>query len=207
MNRLSRRDRRALLIGASVFLVAITVRWVAPAAMLYRQSSREIADSTARMVHDAQHMLREESRAHESLDVRRARLASLESLTFVGRSQAALGAAFLERLARAAEESSADLGPAQLQWDSLPRSRQTNGTLTRAYVRASVSGSLENLTTFIADLEGGPEIVTFRDLAISRAPPALVPSSPAAFRADFTIEGIARLDSLADASTSSRRHQ
>lgn len=187
--RLSPRDRRTLLAGAAAIVLLVLLARGLPA---WRRWDAGAAASAAEMTAEASRAeatVRLFPAALDSLEARRERLVALGRGVLAGGSTAGAGAELASLLAGAAARSGVQLGSVQVRADTA-----SAATFVRVSVRADATGDLPGLLRLLALLEGGPELLAVRDVAINQPQAGGPAEQPEALRMELSVEalGIAR---------------
>ncbi|WP_420127345.1 type II secretion system protein GspM [Longimicrobium sp.] len=183
---LSGRDRRTLAAGAIVILVLVVLSRGVPAWRRWdagvRASAAEMAAEAAR----AEQTVRLLPASLDSLEARRGRFVTVGGGVLEGESAAASGAALASLVSGAAGRAGVQMGSVQLHSDTA-----SAGTFLRIGVRADATGDLPALTRMLALLEGAPELLAVREIAITQPIPGGPAEQAEALRMEITVQGLA----------------
>lgn len=185
MKRFSRRDRRAIALGAGIILASATLGRGAP---LWKQWVNETRDQ-AWQAQTRAGRLRVVARARAQLASAVAG-ASREYLALAprlldGNTPATAGASLLAMVSNAVIGAGLQVGSIQSSGDSAGR------RFARVAVRGEATGDVKGLTEFLKTLETGPVITGVRELSIDQPEPGAPNEQSEALRIQFVIDGIA----------------
>lgn len=182
---LSPRDRRALAVGGTVMIAALTLARGFPALRTWTNERRASAVELNHELSQLRLGVASQRERKAALTKRSAELASLESALLPGETPAT-GAASLARLVGTAAESSAvHIRSTQLRTDSI----RAGDAYTRVAVRIDATSDIRGLTSFLARLERGPALLVVKSLAITQSEPL---SEMETLRAELEVAGLAR---------------
>lgn len=122
----------------------------------------------------------------DSLRARNARYLALAPALLDGDTPAAAAATLAGLVSGAASGAQVRMGAIQLRIDTTAR-----GAFVRVGVRADATGDVEGITGMLATLERGPEVLVFRELAITQPEPGAGDDRPEALRVELVVEGLA----------------
>lgn len=182
---LSQRDRRTLVVGATVVSSLVVLARGMPAIRSWE------ADQLARAQAAAQALaVLRGGRAilpalRDSVRARRARLAALDSTVLSGASPSAIGAALASALEDIADDNALKISALQLRPDSV-----AVGGLARVEVRIIGVVDVTGLAGMLRDIEGGQTSMLVRDLSVSQPDPAASDAKPEALRIDILVAAI-----------------
>jgi len=186
--QLGARDRRVLSIGALTVFLLVGLSRGLPA--LHAWERTRTADARMAVVQLAE--LRNGTSSlplmRESLFVRRARLAAIDSLLPAGASPSAVAAAIAAILEQSADDNAVKLTTLQLRADT-----SVLGGLARVSVRLSGVADVTGLAGLLRSIEAGETPLVVRDLSVSQPDPAAPDSRPEALRFDVLVAGIGRI--------------
>lgn len=185
MAAVSRRDRRTLIAGAVTIATLIGIARGGPAVRTWRLDQLDQARAAAVEVATLRANETALPALRESVSVRRARLARLDSSLLTAPSPAGIGAELASAVEQLADENSIKVLQLQLRSDSV-----AIGGLARAEVRLSAIGDVAGLAEFLAAAEGGATPLVVRELGVSQPDPAASDSKPEALRVDVLVAGI-----------------
>jgi hypothetical protein len=183
---LSDRDRRTLIVGAAVIAFLVLLSRGIPAWRRWDADVRAAAGEMAEEAARAEQTVRLLPASLDSLEARRARFVAVGAGVLEGESPAASGAALASLVSGVAARAGVQLGSVQVQPDTA-----SAGTFMRIGVRADATGDLPALTRMLAMLEGGPELLAVRELAITQPSPGGPAEQPEALRMEITVQGLA----------------
>lgn len=186
MDGISSRDRRTLLLGAAAVALMLGVGRGLPA---WRAWDAEVRASAALRSADAARAERSVATLPallDSLQARRARFAALEDAALDGRSPTVAGAALASLVSSAAASAGVQVGSVQIRPDTA-----SGVTLRRVHVRADGTGDLAAITRMIVLLEGAPELLAIRELAITQPNAGGPADQPEALRLEIGVEALA----------------
>lgn len=180
------RDRRAIVIGGVVLLIAaITLRGI-PALVRWTMSERARAErlsaavSSARLSSDSLVSLSDSARA------RARRAALLDSLFLQGGSATLSAASLAGELSNDAAQAGLHLAAVQAEPEA-----DSAASVRRIRAHASLSGQLAAVMRFLIRVENGPPLLSVDELSLSQ-PGAMSNGQPETIRADVVIEGMAK---------------
>jgi hypothetical protein len=183
---LSDRDRRTLVVGVVVITLLVLLSRGVPAWRRWdaavRASAAEMATEAAR----AEQTVRLLPASLDSLEARKGRFIAVGAGVLDGESAAASGAALASLVSGAAARAGVQVGSVQVQPDTA-----SAGTFMRIAVRADGTGDLPAITRMLSLLEGAPELLAVRDLAITQPTPGGPAEQAEALRMEITVQGLA----------------
>lgn len=183
---LSPGDRRTLWTGTAVILLLVLLGRGIPA---WRRWDADVRASAAEMAAEAARAESETRRlpaALDSLQARRARYAALGRGILGGESTAAAGASLAALVSGTAARAGVQIGSVQVRPDTAGA-----GTFMRVAVQADGTGDLAAVTRMLVMLEGSPELLAVRQIAITQPNPGGPAELPESLRLDITVEGLA----------------
>ncbi|HYR09675.1 MAG TPA: type II secretion system protein GspM [Longimicrobium sp.] len=186
IRNLSDRDRRTLVAGTVVIVLLVVLSRGIPA---WRRWDADVRASAAEMSVEAaraEQTVRLLPASLDSLEARRARFVAVGAGALEGETAAASGAALASLVSGAAARAGVQMGSVQVRPDTA-----SAGTFMRIGVRADATGDLPALTRMLALLEGGPELLAVRELAITQPSPGGPAEQPEALRMEITVQGLA----------------
>lgn len=190
----SARDRRLLILGSSVVGSLITLARGIPA--LREWESRRLAEAatTAADLATARDGRRALPVLRESLRVRRARLATIDSSLLSNLSPSAAAADLTVAVEQFAADAGVKVTALQISSDSVPP-----GAVAHVRVRITAVADVIGLAVFLRAVEGAETPLVVRELIVGQPDPAGSDSKPETLRVEALIEGIAviRRDSKA----------
>jgi hypothetical protein len=184
--RLSPRDRRTLVVGAAVVAALVLLARGLPAWRRWDADARASAAEMAGEAERAERGARQLPAALDSLQARRTRFVALGSAALDGGSPAAAGASLAGLVSSAAMRAGVRMGSVQVRTDSVGA-----GTFVRVGVRADGTGDLPAITRMLQLLEGAPERLAIREIAITQPNPGGPAEQPEALRLELAIDGLA----------------
>lgn len=182
---MSRRDRRALVIGA--FIVATTVvtgRGVTIFLRWQHETDEELSverESLSR----ATAAIALSQRVDDSARVRGARIVALAPVILSGDTPATASATLAGIVSGAAARANVRVGALQLHADTASRT-----TFVRVDVRGEVTGDIAGISAMLASLEGGPTLLAVRELSITQPETSAPADRPEALRVELTVQGL-----------------
>jgi hypothetical protein len=186
MLRMSRRDRRALLVGGlSVPGLLFGARGL-PALHRWQSEARSSAVELSAELARAGRELEMLPAALDTLEARNQRFVLLAPALLPGDSPAAAGGALASWIASTASQAGADIGAVYMEVDT-----GGTGVFTRVSVNADLTGDITGVTRFLAALEAGPMLLAFRELSIDQPDAALPDDRMEALRVRLVLEGLA----------------
>lgn len=185
---ISSRDRRTLLIGASVIGSLIVLSKGVPAWRDWVAEARAGAVEQARAAADADALGAHARAMRDTLTARNARYVALAPALIAGNTAAEASATLASLVSSAASAAGVKLGAVQLR---APADTGARRAFVRVSVHADVVGDIRGVTAMLASLERGPVRLRVRDLTVTQ-PDAASPSDRVeALRAELTVEGLA----------------
>jgi hypothetical protein len=182
----SRRDRRVLVAGAVAVATLLAFGRGVPAYVGWRRATlaeaRDAVDAAATAAHSVAGL----KARLDSLDARRTRFVALAPAVVEGRSPAAAAGTLASLVTGAAARAGVRVNSVQPRPDSAG-----DGVFTRVSVRVDAVGDVYGLGAFLAALEGGPELLAVRELAINQPEPAATPDRVEELRIEMTVDGLA----------------
>jgi len=187
------RDRRAVVVGAVVIVIAIGLFRGAPALHRWSEDS---AASARELVAEAQRLHQSVAGAAAMADTMRgrsARLVALAPALLDGASAATAGATLASIISGAAASADARLGSVQIRVDTA--ARDSSGKLGRAFarvaVRASLTADVRGFARFLLFLERGLTMLAVEELSITQSEPGADGTRPEMLRVDLVVAGLA----------------
>lgn len=184
-SRLSRRDRRALLVGVLSIVAMTIVSRGLPAWRAWQHDTRQQATTVIAELSRAEALLRSHRTLADSLAARGERFAGLIPEFLSGKSPAAAGATLAGLVSGAAADAGVELGSVEIRPDSLG-----SGELTRVSVRVNASGDVRGVMNMLATLESGPELLAIRSLKIDQPDPGASSATMERLRVTLVVEGL-----------------
>lgn len=184
--RLSKRDRRALVVCVVVIVTMLTVGRGVPALLRWERNVRIASVEMQTEALRAQHSLSLLPDVLDSLEQRNARLQEMASAVFGGETPDAAASALASWISSIAVLSGSDLGAVYVQSDS-----STNGVFTDVSVRGDLVTDVRGLTEFLFGVERGPQVLAFRELTVEQPEPAVGDDRMERLLVTFDIEGLA----------------
>jgi hypothetical protein len=157
-----------------------------PAWRRWDQRVRTGAERQEEAAARAEAAVRDLPAALDSLEARRARFEVLGGSLLEGESPAAAGAALASLLSGAAARAGVQLGSVQVSPDTAGAR-----AFLRVRVSADATGDLPSITRLLTMLEGAPERLAVRELAITQPSPGGPAEQPEALRLELMVEGLA----------------
>jgi hypothetical protein len=185
---ISWRDRRTVLIGASVIGGLILLTRGVPAWRGWVSEGRAGAEEQVRAAASADGLVARARAARDSLAARNARYVALAPALVPGNTLAEASASLASLLSNAASGAGVKLGAVQLRPVADTGARRT---FVRVGVRADVVGDIAGITTLLASLEHGPVRLRVRDITVTQPDAAGPGDRVEALHAELTIEGLA----------------
>lgn len=183
---LSPHDRRTLAAGALAIGAILLLARGLPAWRAWDAGARASAAEMASEAAAAERTVRLFPAALDSLEARRARLVQIGSGVLQGGSAAASGAELASLVSGAAARAGVQLGAVQLRADTAAA-----GTFRRVAVRVDGSGDLPSLLRLLSVLEGAPELLAVREIAIQQPHAGGPAEHPESLRLEMTVEALA----------------
>lgn len=187
MRRLSatRRERRTLIVGAALVMTMITLSRGLPAWRVWNDDAvRAAAEITAEAA-------RAEASVHalrttvDSLVARRERFEALApKLVGVG-SEAAIAGSLSLLVSGAARSAGVHVSSIHVGHDTAE-----DAVVRRIWASADLEGDTRGIATLLARLEGGPKLLSIRELSITQPDPAAPADRPEALAVRVRIEGL-----------------
>lgn len=184
--QLSPRDRRTLVLGAAVIALLVLLARGLPALRRWDAYARASAADMATEAARSESAVRSLAQGLDSLHARKARFIALGAGVLEGGSSAAAGASLASVLSGAAARAGVRMGSLQVRADTA-----SAGTFIRVSVRADGTGDLPAITRMLGLLEGGPELLAIREIAITQPNPGGPAEAPETLRLELVVEGLA----------------
>jgi hypothetical protein len=185
---ISARDRRTLLLGASVIGSLIVLARGVPAWRGWVSEARAGAHEQVRAAADADALLTRARAARDTLAARNARYVALAPALVAGSTPAEASATLASLVSNAASLAGVKLGAVQLRPAADTAARRT---FVRIGVHADIVGDIAGITTLLASLEHGPLRLRVRDVTVTQPDAAAPGDRVEALRAELTVEGLA----------------
>jgi type II secretion system (T2SS) protein M len=182
------RDRRVLSVGALTISLLVGLSRGLPALRAWERARMTEARTAALQLAELRNGVASLPLMRESLVVRRARLAAIDSLLPAGASPSAVAAAIASILEQSADDNAVKLTNLQLRADSTVRVG-----LVRVSVRLSGVTDVSGLAGLLRSIEAAETPLVVRDLSVSQPEPAAPDSRPEALRFDVLVAGIGRI--------------
>ncbi len=181
----SRRDRRALVVGAIAVITMVVLSRGLPAWSSWQRRVREDARVSRTATERARALLGIRSAIEDSLAERDERFVALAPKLLGGESPAAAGATLAGLISGAAASSGVRVGAVQIRPDSAGA-----GAFTRISVRADATGDVRGVMKMLSVLERGPTLLAIRSLLIDQPEPAAASDRMEALRVRLEVEGL-----------------
>jgi len=185
---LSPRDRRTLVVGATVLLPLILAGKVLPAAFDWQRRRLQEATLVLAKAGEAHASRLSFPALRDTLIARRARLARLDSLLLGGASLYSAAAELASVVGALADSAAIKVGSLQLRTDSAAHVK-----IATVSVRLSGLSDVAGLTAFLRAVEGGARPLIVRELLVVPADPGAPDAKPEVLRIDAVVEGLARV--------------
>jgi hypothetical protein len=183
---ISAHDRRLLAVGGTVVGTLIVLARGLPALRSWERQKLEHAAAIRVDLAAARDGRRALPALRESLNVRHARLAALDSTLLSGQSSSAAAADLTALIEQIAADARVKVNALQIFADSA-----LSGSVAHVRVRMTGVADVTGLATFLRAVEGGDTPLVVRELVVTQ-PDAMAPSSkPETLRIEVVIEGIA----------------
>ena len=186
--QLGRRDRRTLVIGAATVSVLIGLSRGLPALRTWMRDRTARARAAAEQLASVQSGIRRLPVLRESLLVRRARLAALDSVIPAASTPSGVAAVVASILEGVADENDVKLTTLQLRADTAVRAGRV-----RVSVRVGGVADVTGLAGLLQAIEAGETPLVVRDLSVSQPEPVAPDSKPEALRFDISVAGLGRI--------------
>jgi hypothetical protein len=178
-------DRRTLVVGAMVISGLIAVSKGLPLVRAWAETRVAEAASASASVAFADEARRMLPALRDSLRVRRARAAFLDSSLLVGLSPSDLVATLSSTVEDLASESGVRVNAVQMKADTV-----AHGPLSTVSVRVTGIADVTGLAGLLHAIEGDSHPLVIRSLAVSQSEPAAPGSKPEQLRLDIVVEGL-----------------
>ena len=186
--QLGRRDRRTLVIGVATVSALIGLSRGLPALRAWMRDRAAQARAAAEQLAAVESGIRRLPALRESLLVRRARLAALDSVIPAESTPAGVAAVVASILEGIADENDVKLATLQLRADTVVRAGRV-----RVSVRVGGVADVTGLAGLLQAIEAGETPLVVRDLSVSQTEPAAPDSKPEALRFDMSVAGLGRI--------------
>lgn len=190
MRRLSARDRRALLMGGLLVVLAIVLGRGVPLWLELLGGSRDEADQARRALADARAVIAAAPELRDSLVVRRARYLNAAPAVIVGATPSAVASRLSAIVSAAATNAGIAMSSVMLRADTA-----SSSAFGRPSVRGEARGDISGLTQFLLLIELGPPLLRVAELTVTQADPAGAGRAEE-LRIAFVIEGMSLIDSI-----------
>lgn len=177
------RDRRALVIGSAVLVVALALRAVPLGAAALGRLRRDVAERGMLVLRMRAEVRSVNALADSAAEVRR-RFVALAPRLLAGGTESAAEADLTGRLNLLASAHAATLG----RTEALPDSARI-GWLRRVTVRAVFESDLRGVLETLAAAGHGPAVLTIRSLRLAASDPASADTAPEVISAEATVSG------------------
>jgi hypothetical protein len=189
---LSARDRRTLTIGSFAITSLVVVARGIPALRSWDADRKAEAYSAAQQLASLRDGLVMLPTLRDSLRVRRARLAALESDLLFGASPSAIAANLASELEDLADDNAVKVTALQLRADTV-----AIGGLAHVDVRLTGIADVYGLAGFLRAAESDSTLLVVRDLSVSQAEPTAADGRPEALRVDMLVAAIGTMKNRA----------
>lgn len=178
-----RRDRRAMVVGGTVVVIAVLVLRVLPAGIRALRGVRRAAAENLATAARAREVLRSAPSVHDSL------LETLNGIValapkLVGGQSSPDAQATLSGLVNGAAASH-DLKVVGLD----PLADSSVGVLVRVALHSVLEGDSRGFTGFLSEIETGDPVLTISALAVSAPDPAGHPGAPEVLHIELDVSG------------------
>ena len=187
--RLAARDRRVLSIGAVTISLLVGLSRGLPALRAWQRDQSTEARTAAERLAAVQNWIRLLPTTRETLLVRRARLATIDSALPAESSPSGVAAVIASILEGFADENAVKLSTLQLRADSTVHAGRV-----RVSVRLGGVTDVTGLAGLLRSIEGGETPLVVRELSVSQPEPTAPDSRPEALRFDVLVAGIGRIE-------------
>ena len=184
---LSARDRRTLIVGASVVGGLFAAARGLPSLVRWQNDRRMEVESMVADLSAARAGARQMPAMRDSLRARQKRLAAVDSAILSGPTSSSAAAMLASALEELAAESSVKVSAMQLHADSAA------GAVVQVGVRVTAVADVYGLLALLRAIEGGETLLAVRELAVTQPEPAAPSSKPEALRIDMMVVGLARV--------------
>lgn len=193
LRSMSRRDRRALSLGAVAIVAAIAGTRGVPALRAWSVTSVASAREVGAEAERAQRGVLGASTLSDTMQARSQRLVALAPALLDGSSAATAGATLASLVSGAAATSDAKLGSVQVRTGTAvpDSSATTSRAFTRVAVRATLTADVRGLSRFLLALERGLTLLSIDELSISQPDPAADGTRPEVLQVEIVIAGLA----------------
>ena len=193
LHAMSRRDRRALSLGALAIIGTLAVARGVPA--LRHWSATSVASAREVVAEDqrAQLSVSGARTLEDTMTARSERFVALAPALLDGKSAATAGATLASIVSGAAAASDAKLGSVQLRADTATRdsSGAARRAFTRVTVRASLTADVRGLSRFLLALERGLTLLSIDELSITQPEPGADGTRPEMLQVEIAVAGLA----------------
>jgi hypothetical protein len=196
---MSPRERRVVVGGATVIVVALLAFRVVPAWLAWLEDTRAVARVSIAELDRTQSGIAGMPSIRDSLVARNDRYLELAPSILSGTRHGAVGAALASLVSGSATSAGLELGAVSIRLDTA----RTNA-FSRPSVRGDARGDVAGLTRFLAALERGPTIVVIRQLAVTQPEPGAGNDRAEGLRIEFTVEGIALVRGTTETASADR---
>lgn len=186
--QLGARDRRTLVGGAVIVSVLVGSSRGLPALRAWTEDRTGRAQAAAEQLAAVKQGMERLPALRESLVVRRARLAAIDSVLPAESTPSGVAAAVASALEDFADDNAVKLTTLQLRADTTVRAGRV-----RVSVRLGGVTDVAGLAGLLRSIEAGETPLIVRDLSVSQPEPAAPDSKPEALRFDMLIAGIGRI--------------
>lgn len=188
IERVSRRDRKALLWGATALATLLFLSRGVPRLSRWQQQTRESATELMQEVWRVQSSIEALPEMLDSLEARNARFVALAPRLVPGGTSAGVSGALAAWVSQAAINSGTRLGAVYVSADTA-----LTGVFSRVTVRGDLVGDVTGLSGFLLTLERGPFLLAVRDLSVDQTAPGSPDDRPEVLRVQFAVQGLALL--------------
>ena len=181
---LRQRDRRAIMLGASVVLAIVVPGRGIPGWKRWVSEERDRARQVQTRVVRLRSIIGVRSRLSDSVRAASRQYLGLAPRLLDGDKPVTAGATLLAMVSNAATGSGLQVGSVQSTGDSAGR------RFVRVAVRGEATGDVIGLAEFLETLETGPVITSVRELSVDQPDPGAPAEQSEALRIQFVVEGI-----------------
>jgi hypothetical protein len=193
LHAMSRRDRRAVSLGALVIAGTLAVARGVPALQQWSETSVASAREAVAEDERARRSVSGARTLADTMRVRSERFVALAPALLDGKSAATAGATLASIVSGAAAASDAKLGSVQLRADTAARdsSGAAGRAFTRVAVRASLTADVRGLSRFLLALERGLTLLSIDELSITQPEPGADGTRPEMLQVELVVAGLA----------------
>jgi hypothetical protein len=186
--RISKRDRRVLVVGAAAVTCILLVGRAVPSLMAFTSEHRRRSDALVARAARTEWLAHNADALNRALERSRGELARHDSALVAGETASAASANLAQVVSDAVAETDARLGAIRADGDS----GAAPGEVAHVVAHASITGDLQTIATVLRLLEEGPRMLAVSELSIAATQPNVPHDQVEQLQAELVIDGLYR---------------